>query len=166
MFNYKKNFKTFKQLNRNLVAPTISTNHFSTLLKYMKKAYLKYQLFYLLIASFAFGYSLFIYSQNINFEDLPSENHIITKLNCSYAPRVLSSIWIKKNNKVYSITLPEKECSNHYVGETVELKYNKQFDYYLIVEKGGDSFRLITTGLAFFLLILPWGYIKDRFKML
>ncbi|OYX83286.1 MAG: hypothetical protein B7Y83_11915 [Flavobacteriales bacterium 32-34-25] len=132
----------------------------------MKKLYHKYQGFYLIIASVFFGNALFLFIQDDYTERFSiKENYLIIDKRCSAAPSITSFVEIKKGRKTYTVDLPEKECVNYSVGEKIPLYYNKRYDYFIYPDRNVINLsRLVFSGIAFFLLLLPWKLITTLLK--
>ncbi len=133
----------------------------------MRKLYYKYQVFYLIIAAAFLGYSLFYYIQNSNPEKFSiKESHLIIDKRCSATPRINSFVQIIKHDKIYTVNLPEQECVNHSVGEQITLYYNKRYDYFFYPDRYETYLsRVIISGIAFLLLLLPWRHIRPCIKI-
>ena len=129
----------------------------------MKLLYFKYQWFYLIISFVFFGISLFYYVQeNQMTNNLVIENHIITEKKCNAAPRGRSYVKVRKANKTYKINLSEKQCLNHYEGEQITLYYNIKYDYFFYPNNNNiNIFRVLSSGIALFILLLPLRSISN-----
>ena len=129
----------------------------------MKRWYYKSQWFYLVIAVGYFSYAMFYYIQNNRKENFILEKHIVEEKHCSAAPRSSSSVQIKKDEKTYTVNLPDEECYNYAVGSRISLYYNTQYDYFNYgSRKRIDNSRIIFTGIILFLVLLPWKYLIGR----
>lgn len=125
----------------------------------------KNQLFFLFLIILFLIHSVFKYRQNQILEVESSKSkEVISQVRCSFASQSTSSIKIIKNGRRYSIELPAKRCINYAVGDTVQLFYNKKYDYYylpglLYLYKQRVVYCLIGIGL----LLLPWKFFNLKF---
>ena len=131
----------------------------------MKDIYYKYQWFYLIIVICFFAYALFyFYNDNLQ-KNVIVEKHRIAQKRCSAAPRITSFIQVEKNNKTYTVDLSKQKCVNSSIGDTVILYYNQKYDYFYTSDRNRVSLsRIIISGIAIVVLLLPWKYIVRKIR--
>jgi len=88
----------------------------------------------------------------------------ISSVNCRPYRRLVSSIQIKENNKLYYIKIDYESCQTYSANEKISLWYYKAKDLYLYpAKKPNHVRRIILLIILFIIVLIPWLYIIRKY---
>ncbi len=133
----------------------------------MKKLYFENQLFLTRVALIGLSIVSFYYYQNnkIKNEEITEKRVIVEKSGHSYKRG--SSLTIKRNDAYYHLKFGKYDNQQFSVGDTIDVYYNKQFDYCFLPSRVEQNFKqFLYVLVTFFLLLIPWKYILSKANFL
>ena len=120
--------------------------------------YYKNQIFYILVSLCFFTYALFHY---IRYKDVEARSIFkvvpIVNKSCSAAPRLISSVKVLHNNKLYAVELSYDSCYKYSIGNKVTLLYDEKYNrFYLLNYFNIFNFRVVFITIILVLLVFLW----------
>jgi len=123
------------------------------------KFYSRNQLGIIFIIIVGIFYSFYL--DNVYYETIKmneANEYIVIQQNCNYSPKMISTIFIKKNNKQYSIKVDKKTCEKYPKNSKIKVFYNNNTDKFIYkVENYNGKNRLTLLIIILLISFLPWS---------